>query len=61
MWAQFDETNIRFPFPNGSNSEIIKQEQMNLFMPELKAQLHMEGFGLRKVGADLVALRFKEG
>ena len=36
-------------------------EQMGKLMPELKAQLQTERFGLRKVGSSLLAPRIREG
>ena len=56
-----DGTKIWFVVPSSFEGEKMKQEQMKRLMPELKAQLQTEMFGLHKAGADLVAPRFKEG
>ena len=59
--AMFEGPKIWVPAPDGSEGERAKREQYSRLMPELKAQLQTESFGLRKVGTDLVAPRCKEG
>ena len=59
--AQFgDGSKSRFPIPSSSDCETLKIERMSKLMPELKAQLRTERFGLRKVGTSSVAPRFRE-
>ena len=57
----FEGPKIWVPAPDSSEGERAKREQYSRLMPELKAQLQTERFGLRKVGPDLVAPRCKEG
>ena len=48
--AQFgDGSKSRFSIPSSSECERQKIERMSKLMPELKAQLRAERFGLRKV------------
>ena len=59
--AQFgDGSKNRFPIPSSSECERLKIERMSKLMPELKAQLRTERFGLRKVVTSSVAPRFRE-
>ena len=59
--AKFEGPKNWVPAPDSSEGERAQREQYSRLMPELKAQLQTERFGLRKVGNDLVAPRCKEG
>ena len=59
--AMFEGPKIWVPAPDSSEGETAKREQYGRLMPELKAQLQTERFGLRTVGTDFVAPRCKEG